>query len=196
MTTAEKRPMNRRQYLATIAGIAGASFAGCTAFADETVLEAPTKQQDGQSVYYHYKHDDEVVLRVSFNIQPETPSVQHLRAYIEQPGDTSLDNYRFRFKPETNSEDSADIYLNPPQVGHSDEFDTYRDNNWAVVEGEYEDDRRVTTGIEVLVSGDVQSDTGLPPILIDYEVTLSGAGYLADTFIARNQKTVDFQDME
>lgn len=179
-----------------MAGLAGASLAGCTALADETVLEAPTAQQDDQSVYYHYEHEDEVVLRVSFNTQPETPSVQRLRAYIEQPGDTTLDNYRFRFKPETTSEDSADIYLLPPRVDHADEFDTYRDNNWAVVEGEYGDDRRVTTGIEVLVYGDGQSDTGLPPILIDYEVTLSGAGYLDDTFIARDQKTLDFQNTE
>lgn len=186
--------MYRRQYLAAIAGVTGTAVAGCTALADETVLEAPTEQHDGRSVYYRYEHDDEEVLRVSFNTQPETAAIHHLRAYIEQPGDTTLDNYRFRFKPDTTGEASADIYLRPPRVGHSDEFDTYRDADWAVVSGEYEDDRRVTTRFDVLVYGGVQSDEGLPPLLVDYEVTLSGDGVLGDTFIARDQQTMNFRD--
>jgi hypothetical protein len=182
----------RRQYLAATAGVAGTSLAGCTAFTDETVLETPTEQHDGQSVYYRYEHGDEEILRVSFNTQPETDTIQHLRAYIEQPGDTTLDDYRFRFTPDTTGEVSADIYLHPPRLGHSDEFDTYRDADWTVVSGEYEDDRRVTTRFDVLVFGDVQSDAGLPPLLIDYEVMLSGDGVLGDTFIARDQQTMKF----
>lgn len=184
--------MHRRQYLAAISGLAGASFTGCTALADETVLEAPTEQRDDRSVYYRYEHEDEEVLIVSFNVQPETATIQRLRSYIEQPADTTLDDYRFRFKPETTSDASADVYLRPPRLGHSDEFDTYRDGEWAVVAGEYKDDRRVTTWFEVLVYGGVQRNAEPTPLLVDYEVTLSGDGYLDDTFVARDQETVNF----
>jgi hypothetical protein len=186
--------VNRRQYIAAIAGLTGTSIAGCTAFVDETVLEAPTEQQDGQSVYYRYEHEDDEVLRVSFNTPSNTAGIQQLRTYIEQPTDTILDAYRFRFKSDPTRDASADIYLRPPTVGHADEFATYRDNDWAVVEGEYEDERRVTTRIEVLVFSDGQSERGLPPLLVDYEVILSGDGYLDDRFIVRDQQTLEFQN--
>lgn len=186
--------MDRRQYLAAIAGLAGSSIAGCTAFADETVLEAPTEQQDGRSVYYRYEHEDEDVLRVSFSTPSETAAMQQVRTYIEQPADTILNAYRFRFTSDPTSPASAEIYLRPPRVGHADEFATYRDNDRAVVEGEYEDERRVTTRIDMLVFGDGQIERGLPPLLVDYEVILSGDGYLDDRFIARDQQTIEFRN--
>ena len=186
--------VNRRQFLGAIAGLAGTSIAGCTTLADETVLEAPTEQQDGQSVYYRYEHEDDEVLRVSFNTSSETAAMQRLRAYIEQPADTILDAYRFRLKSDPTSNASADVYLRPPTVGHADEFATYRDNDWAVVEGKYEDERRVTTRLELLVFGDGQSERGLPPLLVDYEVILSGDGYFDDRLIARDQQAVAFQN--
>lgn len=188
--------VNRRQYLAALAGVAGTSIAGCTAFVDERVLEAPTEQRDGQSVYYRYQHHDEEVLRVSFNTLSETGATQLLRTYIEQPSDTILDAYRFRFKADPTSEASAEIYLRPPMVGHADEFATYRDNDWAVIEGEYEDERRVTTRTDLLVFGTGQSERGLPPLLVDYEVTLSREGYLDDKFVARDQQTLAFHHQE
>lgn len=186
------KTVNRRQYLATIAAVAGTSIAGCSATTDETVLEVPTEQQDGDSVYYRYEHEGTEVLRVSFNTPSGGGANQQVRAYIEQPADTVLTAYRFRFKSDPSSITTADIYLRPPMVGHADEFDTYRDNDWAVVEGEYEDDRRVTTRFDMLVVADPETDSGFPPLLIDYEVILSDADFLDDRFIARDQHTLEF----
>lgn len=188
--------MNRRQYLTAFAGLAGTSIAGCTAFSDDVILGSPIEQHDGQSVYYRYENDDREMLRVSFNMPSETSTTQRLRSYIEQPADTTLSAYRFRFKSAPSNNTTAGVYLRPPMVGHADEFNTYRDNDWAVVEGEYEDDRRVTTRIEILVVGDSQSEGELPPLLVDYEVILSGDGYLDDKFIARDHQTIQFQAPE
>lgn len=144
-------------------------------------------------MYYRYEHEGDEVLRVSFNSHAETAATQRLRTYIEQPADTILNAYRFRFKSDPTSEKTADIYLRPPAVGHADEFATYRDSEWAVVEGEYEDERRVTTRLEILVFGDGQGGEGLPPLLVDYEVNLSGEGYLADRFSARDQHSLELR---
>lgn len=122
--------------------------------------------------------------------------MQRLRTYIEQPADTILNAYRFRYKPDPTSHASADIYLRPPPVGHADEFATYRENEWAVVEGQYGDDRRVTTRIETLVFGGEQLERGLPPLLIDYEVILLGDGSLDDRFVARDQRPLEFQTQD
>lgn len=193
--------MNRRQYLASIGGIAGTSIAGCTAFKNSTVLSPPTPQHDGQSVYYRYEHENKEILRVSFNTESEAPAVQRVRAYIEQPGDTVLESYRFRFKPGSSEpglqmevpDTAATIYVRSPPVEDADEFKTFRDRGWAIIEGEYEDDRRVTTQIQILVHGAVQTKGGPPPLLVDYEVNLSEDRYFDDTFIARDQQEVGFQ---
>ncbi len=192
--------MNRRKYLGAVGGIAGTAIAGCTAINNPTVLGPPTPQPDGQSVYYRYAHENNEILRVSFNTESEGPAVQRARAYIEQPGNTVLKSYRFRFKPGSAEEGlqmdvpdtAASIYVRSPPVHDAAAFRTYRENGWVIVAGDFEDDRRVTTGIEILVHGAVQNEGGPPPLLVDYEVEVSGDGYFDDTFVARDEQEVEF----
>lgn len=185
--------MNRRACLATLAGGAWTSLAGCSALGDETVLGAPTERRDGRSVYYEYTREGEAALRVTFHARPQPPRSLRLRAYVEQPGDTVLASYRFRFRPATTAEPAPEVYLRPPMVGQADDFATYRDGGWTVVAGEYEDPRRVTTRVGLLVSGDGQRATALPPLVAEYEVVLSGPGALTDTMVARDRQSLEFE---
>lgn len=87
---------------------------------------------------------------------------------------------------------AADIYVRSPPVEDVEAFQTFRENGWSIVRGEYEDDRRVTTQIQILVHGAVRTERGPPPVLVDYEVSLSGDGYFGDTFVARDEQEVEF----
>lgn len=177
------------------------SLAGCTAIKESMALGPPTPQHDGQSVYYRYEHENEEILRVSFNTESEAPSVQIVRAYIEQPADTVLESYRFRFKggsPERGlqmevPDTAATIYVRSPPVEDAGGFKTFHEDGWSIVRGTYEDDRRVTTQIQILIHGAVQTEAGPPPLLVDYEVNLSGGGYFDETFTALDQQEVEFQ---
>ena len=206
--------MNRRRYLATAAGTVGlgTSLSGCTAFGGETVLEAPVERRDGRSIRFVYEHEGEDLVRISVNRDPDTPwkavnrqptapGVHRLRILIEQPADTTVGAYRVRFDTESTDGPAANVYLHPPLAGETTAFDTYRDAGWTVVEAEYDDGRRVTTGFEVLVYADVDADAegegengtgdGTFPVLVDHELTLSDAGYLGESFVAADRTTIE-----
>lgn len=187
------------------AGIVGGVLAGCTAPAGETELAGPTESRDDGSVRFVYEHEDEELVRVYFDKRPDTPwksvdeipdapAFHRLRVGIEQPGNVTLDTYRFRFKPAGDA--SANVYLHPPEAGHEDTFDTYRDGDWTVIEAEYDGGTTVGTGFEILVYSDVASTNGSPSILADYELTFSGDGYLDGTFVAQRRTTIDLERTE
>lgn len=196
--------MNRRRFVTMNLGIVGSSLAGCTALAQETELVGPTKSQDDHSVRFVYHHENEPLARVYFNKQPDTPwksvneipdspAFHRLRVGIEQPGDVTLDTYRFRFMPAGDA--SANFYLHPPEVGRGATFDTYRDANWTIIEAAYDGGTRVGTGFEILIYSNSESINGSVSIRADYELMLSGDGYLAGTFAAHHQTTIDLEQI-
>lgn len=199
--------MDRRRYVAASMGIVGGTLAGCTALAGETELTEPTESREGHSVRFVYEEEDEdgELLGVYFDGRPDTPwksvdripdapGFHRLRIGIEQPGNVTLDSYRFRFEPA--GDRGANIYLHPPELGHEDTFDTYRDSDWTVVEAEYDDGTTVGTGFEVFVYSDGEGDSGSTPVLAAYELILSGDGYLDGRFVARDRTTIDLGEPE
>ena len=192
--------MNRRQYTAMTVGVVGSSLAGCTTVAGETELTEPTESRDDHSVRFVYDHEGETLARVNFNTRPDTPWKQineipessafhRLRIGTEQPGDVRLDDYRFRFEPV--AETPANVYLHPPELGHEDTFDTYRDADRTVVEAAYDGGTPVGTSFEVLVHGGRETVTGSALVRVDYELTLSGDGYLDETFVVRDRRSIE-----
>lgn len=186
-------------------GVVGGTLAGCTAIADETELTGPAESHDDNSVRFAYAHEAETLVRVYFNKQPDTPwksvneipdtpAFHRLRVGIEQPGDVRLDTYRFRFKPAEG--EAANIYLHPPELGHEDAFDTYRDADWTVIEAAYDDGTPVGTGFELLVYGGSGSGTSSVSIRAEHELALSGDGYFDGTFIAQDQTTIELEQIE
>lgn len=186
-------------------GIVGGSLAGCTTVAEETELTEPTESHDDHSVRFAYDHEDETLVRVYFNKRPDTPwksvneipdspALHRLRVGIEQPSDVKLDTYRFRFKPPEDG--SANIYLHPPELGHEDTFDTYRDSGWTIIEAEYDGGTPVGTGFEILVYGGGENGNGSASIRADHELTLSGDGYLDGTFVAQDQTMIELKQTE
>lgn len=199
--------MNRRHYLETSLGIATAALAGCSAVVEETTLEAPSETRVDHSIRFVYEADGEDILHVNFNTQPDTswkevneqpksPALHRLRTRMTPNGDASLDRYRVRFKSPAEENAAANIYLHPPLLGHEDVFDTYREDGWTVFEAEYDGGTPVTSGFEVLVYSDVDAATAIPSLLVDYELTLSGEGYIADTFVAQDRTTLDLESSE
>lgn len=183
-------------------GVVGAALAGCTTLAGETELTEPTESHDGHSVRFAYDHDDETLVRVSFNKRPDTPwrspneipespAFHRLRVGVETPSDGRLDDYRFRFEPARDT--AANVYLHPPELGHEDAFDTYRDADWTVIEAEYDGGTPVGTGFELLVHSDSESADDSVPIRADHELTLSGDGALDETFVARDRTVIDLE---
>ncbi len=186
-------------------GLVGGALAGCTAVTGETELTEPTEAHDDHSVRFAYEHEEETLARVYFNKRPDTPwksvnkipdspAFQRLRVGIEQPGDVSLDTYRFRFKPA--GDGAANIYLHPPELGQEDTFDTYRDADWTILEAGYDDGTRVGTGFELLVYSDTEGGNDYVSIRADYQLTFSGDGYLGKTFVAGDQITIDLKQTE
>jgi hypothetical protein len=186
-------------------GMVGGALAGCTAVTGETELTEPTESHDDHSVRFAYDHENETLVRVYFNKRPDTPwqsvneipdspAFHRLRIGTEQPGDVRLNTYRFRFKPA--GDGSANIYLHPPALGHEDTFDTYRDADWTIIEAEYDDGTPVGTGFEILVYSNSENVNDSASIRADYELTLSGDGYLDGSFIAQDQTTIEIEQTE
>lgn len=191
--------MNRRQYAAMSVSMVSGSLAGCTTVAGETELTEPTESRDDHSVRFVYDHEGETLARVNFNTRPDTPwkeineipdspAFHRLRVGTEQPGDVRLDSYRFRFK--SVAETPVNVYLHPPELGHEDTFDTYRDADWTVMEATYDDGTPVGTSFEVLVHGGRET-AGPALVRADYELTLSGDGYLGETFLVRDSRSIE-----
>lgn len=196
--------MDRRRFLAASAGIASVSIAGCTALAEETTLDEPAEHHDDHSTRFVYEHEAEELLHVNFdtrpdtpwkavNRQPESPAFHRLRIRMTPPGDATLDTYRFQLKT---GDVAANIYVHPPEAGHEETFDPYRDADWTVIEADYGDGTTVSTGFEVLVYADVDEADGSPSVQADYEVALSGDSFLGDTYIATDQTTIDLATSE
>lgn len=186
-------------------GVISGSLAGCSTPPGAIELGEPTTSQDSPSVRFGYDHDDETLIRVYFNRRPDTPwksvnrlpdspAFDRLQVGIEQPGDVTLDTYRFRFKPA--GEAAANIYLHPPEAGHEDTFDTYRDGDWTIIEAEYDGGTPVGTGFEILVHSDTESVDGPASILADYKLNASGDGSLDGTFVAQDRTTVALRRAE
>lgn len=83
------------------------------------------------------------------------------------------------------------MYLHPPELGHEDTFDTYRDADRTVVEATYDGGTPVGTSFEVLVHGGRETATGSALVRVDYELTLSGDGYLGETFVIRDTRSIE-----
>lgn len=192
--------MNRRQYAAMSVGVVGGPLAGCTTVAGETELTEPTESREDHSVRFVYDHEGETLARVNFNTRPDTPwkpineipespAFHRLRVGTEQPGDVELDSYRFRFEPV--AETPVNVYLQPPELGHEDTFDTYRDADRTVVGAAYDGGTPVGTSFEVLVHGGRETATGSALVGVDYELTLSGDGYFGETFLIRDTRSIE-----
>lgn len=192
--------MNRRQHAAMSVGVIGGPLAGCTAVTEDTELTEPTESREDHSVRLVYDHEGETLARVNFNTRPDTPWKQvneipasptfhRLRVGTEQPGDVRLDSYRFRFEPVADT--PVNVYLHPPELGHEDTFDTYRDADWTVMEATYDDGTPVGTSFEVLVHGSRETATGSVLVRVDYELRLSGDGHLGDTFVVRDSRSIE-----
>jgi alanine racemase len=105
-------------------------------------------------------------------------------------GAATLDTYHFQL--ESADDTAANFYLHPPEVGHEETFDTYRDGDLSIIEAGYGDGTTVTTGFEILVHADMDGSEP-PSVRADYEITLSGNSFRSDTYIATDQTTIDFE---
>lgn len=188
--------MKRRHYLATSTVMAGASLGGCTRLSGEIPLGDPTQKRDEQELHLVYAHEGEEIVTISLDHSPDTPAIRRLYAEIQPSDEITLDDARFRFTPETARPAAIEIYLMPPPKGWYDEFEIYRENEGTVIEvQELGEAEFGNIGFHLLVHGELDSEGDLPPLRIEYELTLSKAGLFGESFGARGGTTIDLDQL-
>lgn len=135
-------------------------------------------------------------MTVPFTQSPDTPAIRRLYAGIQHSDDTTLDDGRFRFTPETARPAAIEIYLLPPPEGWYDEFEIYRDDERTVIEvHELRDAESGNIGFRLLVHGELDGDGDLPLLRVEHEITLSRDGLLGGTFAAHGGTIVDLDQL-
>lgn len=181
--------MKRRRYLATAAGLAGGSIGGCMGLRGEVALESPTRERvDGRVDFIHDRNDTELLV-VSFRHRPDAPTLHRLKAVVH-PRDTPITAIRFRFQPDTTRPSTVDVYLRSPADQDID-FEFTRRAQWSVIETTFTDPRTADTDFDVLLFADGAAVDELPPLRVEYDITLSGTGVLANTVTAHNQAVLN-----
>lgn len=188
--------MKRRQILATSATIAGVSLSGCSSLAGETALGDPTKEHDDQQLHLVYEHEAEEIVTISFDHSPDRPAIRRLLAGIRHSDDTTLNNGRFRFTPETSEPSAIEIYLMAPPKGWYNEFEIYRENDGtAIAIHELGEAKRGDIGIHLLIHGELDGEGDLAPLRVEHELTLSKDGLFGETFAVDGETTIDLDQL-
>ncbi|SDR42637.1 hypothetical protein [Natronobacterium texcoconense] len=182
--------MNRRQYLATTAVVASVSLSGCSALEEEVSLRNPTEDRDSTWTQFTHEYRDEELVRVSFRERSNTSSTYQLQTTISQPTETSIERTRFRFRPESEDLGPDSMFVQPLRTHLYDEFDTYREDGWIVVEAL--DHGEGTVSYQVLAHQTIGDDEP-GPLEVDYEIVFSDDDFFETTYTARDRTTVQFE---